>query len=105
MLSAPLWAGTSATILSRRAPGVGWPLGADPLVMPPISVQSVAEGVAVRFQVGCKFLGAGGVLGRGDQRVQDDADRGLAIAAAPADGEDLPGHRLGRGSIWTPGGQ
>ena len=35
--------------------------------------------------------------GRGSERVQDDADRGLAVAAATADGEDLAGHRLGRG--------
>jgi hypothetical protein len=97
MLSASLCAGSGATILSRRAPGVGWPLGADSLGTPPISLQSVAAGVAVRFQVSCRFLGPIGYLGRGDQRVQDDADRGLAVAAAPADGEDLPGHRLGRG--------
>lgn len=42
-------------------------------------------------------LGGGGEIRGFGEGVQDDADGGLAVAAAAADGEDLAGHRVGEG--------
>src|SRR3984885_2469220 len=51
-------------------------------------------------------LGGGGeVLGGFGEGVQDDADGGLAVAAAAADGEDLPGDRGGGGQGGDSGRQ
>ncbi|MGH3121372.1 MAG: EamA family transporter [Streptosporangiaceae bacterium] len=41
----------------------------------------------------------------GGERVEDDADRRLAVTVAAADGEDLAGDRLGRLDQLDPGGR
>ena len=46
--------------------------------------------------LGGRAASAARTRGCGGQGVEDDADRGLAVAAPAADGEDLAGHRLGR---------
>jgi hypothetical protein len=54
---------------------------------------------------GAALGGGGEVLDGLGEGVQHDADRGFAVAAAAADGEDLAGDRLGRGQQPDPWGQ